>query len=590
MTNRETKRNIEIYRERINIDSRGKTLEQIASDYGLTRERVRQIVFKVSKSIMSTISLINNGLLFEDGEERISISKIAKLFPNYSKEVLYSFIENKKYYLSKNKLELVHKRVKDQYHTPFLNNKYLTLTEDEFELVLIKEISKEKRNEITNYYYQHLYSNYIKVGDVFVYHKMNTYNQLEILIDYYFPNGIRLTDAEQMKQLLNYYRELNGKEFKPVSDRSIVARLADKLELIDKGTYVSRRNLGNLSQETIDEIKRIVDIHLPRPVYYDYIYQKLNQHYKKLDNIKNHNHLHGLMKVHMGGEYKFHKDYVALERIKDHTFELELELLGLNQIVTSNDFKKRTTSKSDTSSLVLTYSNNWIHLGNERYLPVKLLKNETVILEQLKRRVISLLEENEVINASLLETYISENMPNLRSKFGIDNRTAISNLLVHINDGSWINQRTHLFRPHLSFSNRNDIAIFLIKKQSQIAINELFSRIKKIGGSVGSGYDIITSLFPKYIRISKNDLMFTDDIRISESELHKVKEEIEGLLALKERIILSDNLDYRNLPTIHIDWNEHLLASIIKLNFSEYSITNTSYNFEDVKYILKRSS
>jgi hypothetical protein len=84
--------------------------------------------------------------------------------------------------------------------------------------------------------------------------------------------------------------------------------------------------------------------------------------------------------------------------------------------------------------------------------------------------------------------------------------------------------------------------------------------------------------------------MFTDDIRISESELHKVKEEIEGLLALKERVILSDNLDFRNLPTIHIDWNEHLLASIIKLNFSEYSITNTSYNFEDVKYILKRSS
>lgn len=586
MSNHKTERNIQIYKERVSIDSACKTLEKIATEFGITRERVRQIVSKISKSIMDLVLLINDDLLYEDQQKRISRAKIKKLLPKYSDEVLFAFIESKNYYVSKSKHDLIQEGIRDSYITPFLNNKYTTLTEEDFELILIKEIRRDNKEELTNRYYQHLYSNYRKVGDTYIFYKLNKYKQLEILIDYHFPNGIRLTDTGQMKQLLNYYFELNGKEFDSVSDRSIVARLADKLDLIDIGTYVSRRNLGKLSQVTINEIKRIVEIQLPKPVYYDFIYQELENRYKNLDNIKNYHHLHGLMKVYMSDEYHFHKAYVALERVKDHTLELELELLGLNRIVTSNDFKIRTTSKSNTSSLVLTYSNNWIHLGNERYLPTKLLDNETSILEKLKRQVINLLEEHEVINASLLETYISENIPKLKSDYGIDNRIAISNLLSHMNDGSWINQRTHLYKPHLSLSDRRDIAIFLIKKQSQIAINELFDRIKKIGGSVSYEYNILANLFPTYVRISKNYLMFSDNIHINELELAKLKEELERLLESNDGIILSTITDYRGFPTIELEWNDHLLASIIKLHFPEYRLLNTSFNYETLSYLL----
>lgn len=591
ISNEKNKRNILVYRERSAVGNRSKTLEDIGFEIGLTRERVRQIANKVGNRILTSVKMVDEKLLFSDGSGTVSINLIKKLFPNYVKEVLFAFINNENYYLSKSGLELFHTSKSDRFSTPFLRNEYDRLTKEEFDIILNREVVVDIEKDLLNAYYSHLSKNYYRIGDFFVHKRLNKYRLLVFLVDQNFEDGIKLTDDSQMNELLQAYEEIRGvNDFKDVSSRALVARLSDLLELVGKGTYTSRRNLGELSTFTKSEIHKLAQKILPRPVYYDYIFKHLDNNLVQLDGIRDYHHLHGLMKVFMEEDYVYHKDYFAHNRIESHTAELEDELLGLNRIITKKDFDAVTTSKSKTSFQNLYQSGKWIYLGNKRYLSKIILKELETPLNKLIELVLQLLKVNDVYHLSLLYPYLSEEVPILVEQYGIDNSTALSNLLSYLNKGHWKQLSNYVFKNELFISNRFDVVKHLIRDLDKVSIQEVYFRISQIGDKVLNGQHLIDGLFPLYSRISQNELMKSSNIRLSDMELREIDSMIGSLLITRKAIYLSKLKSFDKFPSINFEWNEHLLAYVIKLNFSHYKALYTENNYVTTSYLITRSS
>ena len=591
VTNEKNKRNILIYKERTAVGNRSKTLEDIGLEIGVTRERVRQITNKVGNKILTSVKMVDEKLLFFDGSGTVSINLIKKLFPEYVKEVLFAFINNENYYLSKSGLELVHTSISDRFSTPFLRNEYNQFTEEEFDIILNREVVVDIEKDLLNAYYSHLSKNYYRFGDFFVHKRLNKYRLLVFLVDQYFEDGIKLTDETQMNDLLKFYEDIRGvNDFKEVSNRALVARLSDLLDLVGKGTYTYRRNLGELSTFTKSEIHRLAQDILPRPVYYDYIFEHLDSNLVQLDGIRDYHHLHGLMKVYMQDDYVYHKDYFAHKRIDSHTAEVEDELLSLNRIITKKDFDAVTTSKSKTSFQNLYQSGKWIYLGNKRYLSKTILESLEPQLSKLTELVLNLLKMNDVYHLSLLYPYLSEELPILVEEYGIDNSTALSNLLSYVNKGYWKQLSNYVFKNELVISDRFDVVKHLIREFEKISIQEVYFHVSQIGDKVLNGQHLIDGLFPLYSRISQTELMKSSNIRLSDFELSKIDSMIGSLLILRKAIYLSKLKSFDKFPSINFEWNEHLLASVIKLNFSHYKILYTDNSYVNTSYLITRSS
>lgn len=583
-------RNIVIFRERCAINTRPKTLEEIGAEYGITRERVRQITFKIARDVSNTTKSISDYLLYTNNQRTISVEFIKIVFKNFSKEVLFSLMTNDDYLLSSSGLQLVKSVDDDIFNTPFLNNKHLQFTEEEFDFILKNEVTTDD-SVLINYYHKYLSQNYHRIGDIFVIRGLNNYKLLTLLIDQYFSDGIELSSDEQLEQLYRLYEEFTGvNDFADKTKRAVTARLANQLDLIGKGTYTSRRNFGSLSEATKVEIRDIAKGVLPKPVYYDYIFKNLNNETVRLDGIRNYHHLHGLMKVYMSDDYTYHKDYFAYEFIDAFLPEVERELLSLNRIITEKDLKRLSTSQSKTSFTNLNYSANWIYIGNNKYLPKSFIEREEESIYYLKQLAFKLLVQHDVFHISLLFPYIEENLSQLKDDFGIDNSTALSNLLLHINENIWGQRHNYLFKKDLKFDNRYDVTKHLIRDMDRISFQELYYRVSQIGDKVLNGLMLIDNLLPEYCRISEHEIIKTSYIRLASQQLSEVDAMIGSLLYSRNGIILSKLKSYTKFPIIDYEWNEHLLASVIRINFKHYRLIYTDKSYANTSYLIVNSS
>jgi hypothetical protein len=296
------------------------------------------------------------------------------------------------------------------------------------------------------------------------------------------------------------------------------------------------------------------------------------------------------MKVHLADDYIYHRDYFALERVDSLWNEIESKLLQLDRVVTEKDIKFYSSSQSNTSYTNLINSNNWIYLGNKQFLPKKKIDGDVAILETLKKITFKLLDQHDVYHNSLILPYLNQDLSKLKTNYGVDSTTAINSLLIYINQNNWKQQYNYIYKNELTIENRYDVVKLLIDGADRISIQEIFYRVNHIGDKVLNGQLLLEGLFPLYCRISDNELIKSTNINLSTHELNLVDSMIGGLLLSRNGIVLSKLRSFDKFPALDFPWNEHLLASIIRLNFPNYRVIYTDKTYTQTSYLVVKAS
>jgi len=243
----------------IKMRATGATLEAVGKEYGITRERVRQIERKVFDKFNSFMSRIRPHYVlqaFAQSYVLLTVEEIRNHLGILANVFIYCLKEcNDKATMWSNELKgfiigngTWYKQLSDYIGTLpdmfevsdldiYISNA-LGLLAIEVDHNLVGELILAKYNLTGNFYSKR------KIGKRDVY--------LAVL-ERYYPYGIKLFDNFEMMRFRNYVKDLFGDIQLPENDRAICARIADITVLCDRGKYILPNRIS-LDDETLNKI------------------------------------------------------------------------------------------------------------------------------------------------------------------------------------------------------------------------------------------------------------------------------------------------------------------------------------------------
>ncbi|MCK2156412.1 hypothetical protein [Exiguobacterium sp. 17-1] len=305
-------RNLEIFKRRYNYFEGGfKTLESVSSEYGMTREGVRQIVKKVTitmlshfywfwielQSFISTAGYISDSeidILFNSSFTKQERRFIGAILSELTDHWVY---EEEGYYhtTSNEDAQLLNEVIKVRVNQLFLNKLYVTYADIEKILLVIQ--AEYKMFPVNFFWEKSDVKQIIIDGKTNLFLKDSLEEMAYKVYRMYFKNGLFLPkESHRFIEVLK--EELPNVQFN-FTARSITSYIQRTAYLWNRGYYVPKEKIKSYSIMQFEEIIKSIEHHLRNNNLFEMNINLVFESYKKMLNvigIDNYYALHTVLK------------------------------------------------------------------------------------------------------------------------------------------------------------------------------------------------------------------------------------------------------------------------------------------------------
>lgn len=576
LNRRKDSREFAIYVDRANK----KTLQEIANNYNITRERVRQIETKFFREFSPLFGSLVEQYMIRNNLSYITTQDVLEFFDDntFDTVIMYTLKESS----SLEYLPFADMFIKKQSESQDTVAKLRKITTDFigkeginfFEcLPKIEEMLNDSdlgflsADTFLNYLIEsgaHFY------GD-FVFLKKQPYVKLcLILISKHFKEGITLYSDEDINLLRNLFHAEYGAYDLPEQNRAISARLSDCLITCDRGKAKLIENI-NYDPAVIEDIKKYIDTSSLNTLYFSEIFNEFEGVLAFTSDITNYHGLHGLLAYLYRDEYEFSKDCITKKNGEGKSFSLSDRIVMLivekGRAVTRNEIKQKIGGLSD------------IMIVNAINSSKKLLQWDYNSFNALDNLIIT--ADDEAVLTDILEAafaqckgYCSDGLLfekvklhslDFISKNRIENPTNLFYVLQKI----W-GDKYQFSRPHICQKDTVDslttksIALYLLGTTQQISRTAFMQIAKNVHWSETTADLIFYELEKDYTRISEDVYISSKNFYIEESALIHISNWLQAYISRHDYLSMIGFDDFENFPHIQYDWNSFLLISVIK--------------------------
>ncbi|MEG2000108.1 MAG: hypothetical protein RR053_01765 [Evtepia sp.] len=560
--------------------SRGATLQKIAEDCKITRERVRQIIEKSSHSLMAYAELIAQVI----GQDTFSSSDILAVFDQEDVAQSCLFVLKESQYYSYCKL--FDKFVGVNCCPEYMDRQLGLFTEEIIGSGLnfqdhIEQIEASLPNyqlgfldceDIMTYLVQ---SGYHFYGDYVVKGKAPYAIVCHDAISKYFMFDIKL-DADEANEDIKKLRRIIQKQYHgltlPTNNRALTAALArhkDIMILSGRGRYCPIEKVI-YTPTLLEEIRNDMLESTQTSFYYNEIFAKYKARLLPETNISNSNFLHGMLVYLYPDEFSYERDLLvktgeirldinerlcALMREKGSPMtkaELTKAIPGLNHFVIA-------MSVARVPQLIQWEYNSFNHVNNLSYTDedIKCFQmlvegeihthhgymSEAMLYDAAKKTCIPFMEKNHIKNALnlyfvvayLLQDDYRFRRPHILSKdFPVEDLSVvrIAKELLHCEET-------------LNYSAYTDLAL-------------------RVGWAPGTQYAVFTEMERDFVRIDENNYVRRDLFHMDEYTLQSISTKICSLVEHSGYYALNEIASYADFPRCTYEWNIFLLVSVIE--------------------------
>ena len=572
------------------------TLEEIGIQYGITRERIRQIEAKGMKKITANLHLLNNLFaslyfnLIRPGEKYFLRERVVDYV---SDELSADFIlllmtENTSYIKYDSKLKIIYnqkvsslREIEDEiievYGDYLLMNDYELL--DEFEKKVINKNYRLINNAL-----------YLKRGIL----ERTLYTRI---IDDIYTDGYHISDETAFDKIREEFIKRYIYWDENITSRVIATYLErESYCQIDRGTYKNRYYTAKIPSELKDRIFNYILDNQPS-VFYESIFE----HFKKElieRGINNYYYLKGVIDVELPQEFTTKRNYIQVGDTKITSAENILMFMkSFNSLFTLDDLKNKFQGVKDYvfyNHLYREIDNGLIWLSSKKYIYIdKANINATAPFK---------------LDAFLTNLFISLNTKVLSSgkifsRLMLTNKTLLEELKIVHDQFSVFSLIRYFFKEKYFFS-RPLIASDKVSQFNQETImRDYVERLDTFNLKTIKAYQMKLSLRGLYSYQDFMEDMSDNFVQINMDTM--VKKELTGIdeRFLKEfgnmfSLIFSkyDKVDtrifngYVLLPKLSYKWNKYLLVGIIRTYFSDiYEVKNTDNYYNSTDFIIKKN-
>lgn len=565
----------------------GLTLQEIADQKGVTRERIRQVANKFYQKISALIGAIEKVFLQQKGY--ITVSELLDIFDNddYNKIVIYSckqdeeleYLDFADVFVPKRKDGTTSEQVLIEIATEFVNegiNLYENL--EELETVMYENGFSyiecgEFINLIQKYGYK-LYGDYATKGN-------KSYGFLcEKIIVKEFPNGIKLHEGKDLDKL----RELAMKQYGdigiPDSNRALSARLADYLVLSGRGAVIAKENI-HVELSVLEEIKEYIDQSDIANIYYTELFARFEGLLKMTSNVDNYNFLHGVLMLYYPDEYEYSRDCLTKHDRASITVALneriKIFIMKKGNPVHKNELRIKFSGVSDAMLFrAITEDNELFQWENNYYTTSRLMGLDENSKSTIRDIIINIMNENYGYCSDAL---LYDMVKYKANDFLLQNRIESSCNLFYTCQCMYENEfefrRPHIGKKGLFFEvSTKNVALLMLENDNEISYKQYNVIAEHFKWPVATASAVFCEIEKDYIRVSADCYVKKEKCKVLEADLEQIENVINR--SMNEGLVSIMNFDsWQDLPDIGYEWNPFLLHKVLD-NFSDrYKIIET---------------
>lgn len=555
----------------------GNTLEEIAIDNNLTRERIRQIENKGLRVFNSwfTRNKIPE-LLFADlnGAPIVSEQMIYELAEVDSKPEQYAAMlwYALNHYFKKT-------------NNSRLNKGYIVLGDFDFEaaekvvasLPAIfdrKEIAElvDHGQGYSDYVLRKIDQNYILKDGIYSRNHLNNSQKVEYILRYYYPMGIKVYDADEIKQFADKLQSIF--DYKYTSQHALESLISKVGVLCDRGTYIAPG--ARLPKTIVYRIKDWIDKQNTPTVLIQSIYLTFEKELNE-ESVYNKYQLQGLLKQEDLGEAVVWRDYVLKEEHAGNIYEtLQKYVSGYEHPVSKKQIQHAFPGISD---IVINYAfegSTIINLFGE-YIDVNQIKTDNQDKVYLHNTMEYYLNSKGTIHVSEMYEYIKKDNGALLKKLGLYRSFGLFSLLQY-----WFSNEAEFSRPFIAPAGERIIPSYdqiesFVEEQDLLLVEDLMWKANSLFYTVQDIRKFLESFFESHVLLNKKTLASVKLLELTKDNYLQVENEaISGNKSFSvESLQTQTNMKYLQETDVWFmyslvkKWGQRLDAKVNGHNYAE---------------------
>lgn len=582
----------------------GATLEQVGKEFGITRERIRQIESKAARKFRHPKNGAKKIFYFihalKDGDMLFTLNDVKNFLDDKDAEMICFFVikalkdeENLgiKRFNYENGTEIFnydkeshafvfhHGTVIDE--QSLIKNLPKIMYEEFFEESIINlaceknyplELLKLKLSKI----YRHS-------GKFFHRDRLTPKFKCDYILKERFPNGYKISDEISYQRFVRYLKEIFD-EKTPTNQRALGALIGTIGVLCDRGKYI-HPYFVHVPEEIIERVENFIDSSDRTAIYYKEIFESLKNVFVGTQ-ITNHYFLQGVIKFY-NLPYTLRKDYVTKESGEDMVSEF-YSFIDKHPEFSVQEIKEHFVSLTDASiNFFIQRHPVVIRIGNGTFINTLCLALSEEDFEPIKNFLCQ--NCSKPMNSRVLFDLFFERFADFMTRNEINDHNKLFGVLQYMFRDDFNFSRPYISTADIEDINNKKFLLSLLESMEEIEIEDLIGICEENGVHYVARTYLIDSLRPDFVRVDEFTLMRPESIGVTDEIISAVVESIQSAVERNGGWQVAQTFeDYEWLPQLEISWSSFLLESVISLaDDAPYrlKIPSTSTNFSPTIFL-----
>ncbi|MBP3920549.1 MAG: hypothetical protein J6D28_03175 [Bacilli bacterium] len=567
-------------------------LEEIGIEYGLTRERIRQIESKSLQKIIKNASKIEHilkAIFYNEANNQSKYVTKSQIVQKYGSDIANKILLLYEY----GNLSII--------YNPKYNIIYDNTIDNIEEMVnnIIEEIgvvADYYETKDADEFLQSILENHYKKIDDNLYIK-NGFRTRELYLDIadeYFPNGYRVGEDEDYNKLVEIAKDKYKIDEEIPSRHSIEAMVgrSDFIQ-VDRGTYLPGKYCVELPEQLVDKILNYISEN--NLVYYRSIYEKFSRELSEL-GIDNHYYLKGCIDKKLSDDMVSKRDYIVNGNQDISPVDELVNLMkSFDYEFTLNDLKLKFPGIKDYTLYSVLYNeidNGLVFISSYEFIYLSKLNindNTKTELKEFVDNQFSLLNSNLISSKKIYARLLLTNK-DLYKKLNLKNGHFQLFSMMKILYPNFYYHRPFISTEDTTVNTNYNVIRNHIEKYEKFNIKTVHDYQRKMNITGIYNYlQFMEDMSDDYVQIDISTMLKKDKLDISSSELENIKKSVD-LILNNFGIINTENFKgYSLLPKIKYGWNKYLLIGILRTFYSDdYEIINTGNKYSNTDFEVRR--
>lgn len=557
--------------------NKGTTLEEIAAQRGVTRERIRQIENKCITTSLKVLKAQKYDVVmlyfaFYPKEQMIKYGSSSGTLGDFFDKfwgVFKKIPETSYYFYDKNNDAIVRKsfvrnlcgRVTAASSiTEALNGLPSVIHESKF-LQYVDELAKNLkcRSEAVLSYASGVFD---KDGEFYHREKITLAFMCDYILKTRFLAGFKTGDNYESDRFRQYIRELFGTQKYEITNRALDAKIGGIGCLCDRGKYL-HPDLLNVEPEIMEQVYNFIDESPHKVLPYIEIYEALESTLSG-SAITNRYVLQGAIKKY-GSKYKSNRDYIYKDDSASYVGEVEVFVEERGVVHKSEIVAEFPAIDDIRLGQIVSRCENIFNIDEGYYIHVSQFDIQPADYSDIKPYIDRKCAEVPV-NIRALWDEMYNLFPDFFLRNDLDDRHKLYAALNYMFRDDFNFSRPYIAKLSVTEVTNKSVILQHISEYDRIDLEELIDICTDNNINYVSSKVLCQMLAPEFIRINAQTIMRKELTGITDEAVGKVVEIVKSMLETRDYIVASLVTDFLWYPDVDLEWNSFLLESIISIS------------------------